>query len=108
MATPEPGPVDGAPGYFLYILRCADGSYYTGISTDVGRRMLEHESGVRGARYLRGRSPFELVFQVEAGDRSSASRLEWQVKQLSRVQKERLVAGTLSLESMGQVPVSSG
>lgn len=83
----------------LYIVRTAKGSLYTGITTDVLRRFAEHQSG-RGARALRGKGPLDLVFHCEAGDRASASRLEYQVKQLTRQQKLLLVAGQpLSLES---------
>ena len=87
-----------ASGQFsLYILRCADGSLYTGIATDVARRIAEHESGARGAKYLRGRGPLELVFERAAGDRAAAQRLEHRVKQFSRVEKEALIGGNTSL-----------
>lgn len=86
--------------YELYILRCSDGSLYTGIALDVDKRRLEHENGTRGARYLRGRSPFEIVFRVVAGDRSEASRLEYFVKKLAKADKERLVAGEAALAEL--------
>lgn len=76
----------------LYIVRTAKGSLYTGITTDVVRRVAQHQSG-RGARALRGKGPLDLVFHCDAGDRASASRLEYQVKQLTRQQKLLLVAG---------------
>ena len=82
--------------YSLYILRCADGSLYTGIALDVARRLEEHRSGVRGAKYLRGRMPVELVFETPAGDRAAALRLEYRVKRLSRPEKETLIGGDLS------------
>ncbi len=72
------------------MLRCADGSLYTGITTDVPRRVSEHERGKRGAKYLRGRGPFELVYQRTVGDRSVATRIEYRVKQLPRIEKENL------------------
>ncbi len=74
----------------IYLLRCVDGSVYTGIATDVSRRISEHEQGKRGAKYLRGRGPFELVYQRAVGDRSVATRIEYRVKQLARVEKEDL------------------
>ncbi len=74
----------------IYLLRCADGTYYTGIATDVSRRISEHEQGKRGAKYLRGRGPLELVYQQVVGDRSIATKLEYSVKQLSRMEKEDL------------------
>ena len=82
--------------YSLYILRCADGSLYTGITLDLARRLEEHRNGVRGAKYLRGRTPVELVFEQPAGDRSTALRLEHRVKRLSRPEKEALIGGDLS------------
>lgn len=82
--------------YSLYILRCGDGSLYTGIALDVARRLGEHQKGVRGAKYLRGRAPVELVFEQPAGDRAAAQRLEYRVKSLSRAEKEALISGDLS------------
>lgn len=88
--------------YSLYILRCADGSLYTGITLDVSRRLEEHRNGVRGAKYLRGRTPVELVFEQPAGDRAAALRLEHRVKRLSKHEKEALIGGDLSpLQSAG-------
>jgi putative endonuclease len=78
------------PEWSIYLLRCADGSLYTGIATDVTRRIGEHEQGKRGAKYLRGRGPFELVFQRAVGDRSIAARIEYRVKRLTRLEKENL------------------
>lgn len=78
--------------YSLYLVRCRDGTLYTGIATDVQRRLSEHGGNGRGAKYLRGRGPLELVFEYAVGDRSLASRAERLVKQLPRLQKERLVA----------------
>ncbi|WP_312631392.1 GIY-YIG nuclease family protein [Pantoea piersonii] len=75
----------------LYIVQTAAGVLYTGITTDVVRRVEQHESG-RGARALRGKGPLALVYRCDAGDRAAASRLEYRVKQLSRQQKLRLVA----------------
>ena len=72
------------------MLRCADGSLYTGIATDVQRRVSEHDRGKRGAKYLRGRGPFELVYQRRLGDRSVATRIEYCVKRLPRDEKEDL------------------
>ena len=79
------------PVYSLYVLRCRDDSLYTGIATDVERRLNEHASGRRGARYLRGRSPVRLVRAEQVGDRSAASRVELSFKRLSKAEKERLI-----------------
>lgn len=74
----------------LYILRCGDGTLYTGITTDVARRFDEHSSG-KGAKYTRGRGPLVLVYQEECGDKSAASRREWEIKALSREEKLQLI-----------------
>ncbi|MCH7501783.1 MAG: GIY-YIG nuclease family protein [Proteobacteria bacterium] len=87
-------------GFSLYILRCADSSLYTGIASDVSRRLDEHRLGSRGAKYLRGRQPFELVFEYPVGDRAAAARLECRIKRLSRRQKEDLVAGRLRVTTL--------
>jgi putative endonuclease len=65
--------------WYVYILRCGDGSLYTGITTDVKRRVEAHDEG-RGAKYTRGRGPFEVVSSVGPFDRSTALRLEIRVK----------------------------
>jgi putative endonuclease len=89
--TPE-APV-ASPQFSLYIVRCADGKLYTGIATDVEKRLAEHVSGSRGAKYLRGKGPLVVVFSEAVGDRALASQLEYRVKQLSRVQKLDLIEG---------------
>ena len=86
-----------AAEYSVYIVRCADGSYYTGIATDVERRIAEHEGSPRGAKYLRGRGPLRLVYSEKVGDRSTASRLEYHVKRLDRSGKEALISGAGAL-----------
>lgn len=78
-------------GWSVYVIRCADNSLYTGISTDVERRLRQHSDGQGGARYLRGRAPLELVFTQSVGDRSCASRVEHRLKRLSKEDKERLL-----------------
>jgi putative endonuclease len=79
--------------WFVYILRCADGSLYTGISTDVSRRVAEHNAGVpAGARYTHARRPVVLVFQESAADRSAALRREKAIKACSRTAKLALIA----------------
>ncbi|MDH3273106.1 MAG: GIY-YIG nuclease family protein [Gammaproteobacteria bacterium] len=86
--------------YSLYIVRCADGSLYTGIAVDVERRFQEHQCGPRGAKYLRGKGPLRLEFVQSIGDRSSASRAEYRVKKLDREGKEKLIAGRYSLTEL--------
>ena len=77
--------------WFVYILKCADGSLYTGITTDVERRVIEHNSSKLGAKYTRGRRPVELVYQESLVNRALASKREYQLKRLTRIQKENLI-----------------
>lgn len=89
--------------WLLYLIRCADGSLYTGITTDVERRLREHrdENGAGlGAKFLRGKQPLTLVYQTLLPNRSEALRLEYRVKQLSKADKEALVANKLSLQTL--------
>lgn len=72
--------------WYLYILRCGDDTLYTGITTDVEKRLEQHRSG-KGAKYTRGRSPLELVYREECGSHSEALKREYAVKALSREQK---------------------
>lgn len=76
---------------FVYMVRCADGSLYTGWAADVERRIAQHNAG-RGGRYTRARRPVKLVYQEEHLDRSAAMRRERAIKQLDREHKERLIA----------------
>lgn len=86
--------------YTLYIVRCNSGTLYTGIATDVTKRLEEHRSGRRGAKYLRGRGPIELVFTEVAGDRARASQLEYRVKKLPRSEKLALIDGRRDLTDL--------
>ena len=76
--------------WYLYILRCRDGSLYTGITTDVEKRLEAHRSG-KGAKYTRGRSPLELVYREECGTHSDALKRELAVKRLTREEKLSLI-----------------
>jgi putative endonuclease len=78
-------------GWTLYIVRCRDGSLYTGITNDLTRRLSMHDAG-KGARYTRGRGPVELVYREACADRAGASQREWAVKQLPVAGKRALVA----------------
>jgi putative endonuclease len=75
---------------FVYIVRCADGTLYTGWTTDIVRRVAQHNAG-RGARYTRVHRPVALVYREEMPDRSAAMRREAAIKKLDRERKERLV-----------------
>jgi putative endonuclease len=96
-APPEPySEAQGStppPCWFVYLLRCADGSLYTGITTGLERRLRQHNGDLPGgARYTRSRRPVELVHQEPAPDKSAAQRREAALKQLSRRDKLALIA----------------
>lgn len=77
--------------WYLYILRCGDGSLYTGITTDVAKRLEAHRSG-KGAKYTRGRGPLELAYRESCGTHSDALKREATVKAMTREQKLALIA----------------
>lgn len=77
--------------WFIYMIRADDGSYYTGITTDLARRWREHVSLKSGAKYFRGRRPEALVYVETCADRSAASRREAAIKQLARAAKQALL-----------------
>jgi putative endonuclease len=78
--------------WHVYILRCADGSLYTGVATDLQRRLLQHNGSLAGgSRYTRGRRPVSLLWSDTASDRSTAQRREAAIKRLSRDEKLRLL-----------------
>lgn len=74
----------------VYLARCSDDTLYCGITTDVLRRVREHNRG-HGARYTRARTPIELVYAESHPDRASASQREYEIKQMSRQEKDDLV-----------------
>ena len=76
--------------WYLYILRCKDNTLYTGITTDVEKRLEAHRSG-KGAKYTRGRAPLELVYRETCGSHSDALKREAEIKKLSRQSKELLL-----------------
>jgi len=82
------------PVWYLYLLRIESGHLYTGITTDVERRMTEHRTG-KGAKYLRGKGEVELAYSTPVGDRSAALKLEAAIKKLPKRKKELFVAGKL-------------
>jgi len=75
--------------WHVYIILCSDNSLYTGITTDIPRRLRQHAEG-RGARYFRGRQPVDVVYREDGHSRSSASQREAEIKALSRVEKLQL------------------
>lgn len=80
-------------GHYVYVLRCADDTLYTGYTTDVARRVEEHAAG-EGAKYTRGRTPVELVHVETFASRSGAMSREHEVKSLDRLEKEAILEGS--------------
>ncbi len=77
--------------WFVYIVSCYDKTLYTGITTDLSRRIIEHNSRTKGARYTRGRQPVKLVYFEEYNSRSNASKREVKIKKLTSSQKQTLI-----------------
>ena len=75
----------------VYIVECADGTYYTGITTDIERRILEHNYSFKSAKYTRSRRPVRLVYEESHADRSLASKREYQIKKMKRKDKVSLI-----------------
>lgn len=81
--------------YHLYILKCADGTLYTGITTDLKRRVEEHNTTKLGAKYTAARRPVELIYSKKFKDRSTASREEARIKKLTHTDKLEFVGMTV-------------
>jgi putative endonuclease len=77
--------------WYVYFLRCNDNSLYAGITTDINRRLHEHNHSKLGAKYTRAKRPVTLVFLEKSLDKSMASKREYQLKRLTKVKKEQLV-----------------
>lgn len=78
--------------YYVYILNCSDNTLYTGITTDIKRRIDEHNSSDKGAKYTKLRRPVELVYSEESVNRSTASKREYEIKKMSRLKKLELIS----------------
>ncbi|MCX6736257.1 MAG: GIY-YIG nuclease family protein [Candidatus Parcubacteria bacterium] len=77
--------------YYVYLLKCADGSFYCGITTDLNRRLEEHNSSPLGAKYTKGRRPVVLAYAKKYENRSEASKEEAKIKKMKREEKERMI-----------------
>jgi putative endonuclease len=87
--------------WYIYLIRCGDGSLYTGISTNVEKRFLQHqEGGKTGSKYLKGRGPLTLVYQRNIGSKNTALKVELKIKKLSRTAKEKLIASPEDIEEI--------
>ena len=85
----------------VYLVRCGDGTLYTGIATDVARRLDEHRQAQgKGAKYLRGRGPLRVVFERVIGPRGLASKVESKIKKLAKGRKEQLIRETAVFEAL--------
>lgn len=89
-------------GFYCYIVECADGSFYTGWTTNPKRRVREHNKTIKGARYTRTRRPVRLVYVESQTNRSTAMRRELQLKRLSHAKKRKLVQQSLLSQSINQ------
>lgn len=82
---------------FVYILQCSDGSFYTGYTVNLEKRLNKHNSGT-ASKYTRGRLPVKFVYTVECESKGQALSLEHRIKKLTREQKEKLIKGQLVLD----------
>ena len=77
--------------YFVYVVRCVDTTLYTGVTTDLARRVTEHNTSPKGAKYTRARRPVQLVYSKKYKTRSAAQKAEAKIKKLSRAAKLKLI-----------------
>ena len=78
--------------WYVYIVRCSDGTLYTGITKDLKKRIGEHNSGKDGAKYTKSRRPVDLVYSEQVESRSAAAKLEYQFKRMPRAKKKAMIA----------------
>lgn len=81
----------------VYIVKCSDNTYYTGWTNNLEKRLREHNQGVQGAKYTRGRRPVSLVYCETFATKEEAMSREWHIKQLTRAQKEKLISDKKSI-----------
>jgi len=87
--------------WFLYIIECKDGTFYTGITLDVQRRFEEHSTeGPKSAKYVKGKGPLTLIFSAPVGQKGKAYQIEKKVKRLSKKRKIDLVVGNFTLDDL--------
>lgn len=85
--------------WYLYLVRCGDGTLYTGISNDVEHRLAVHRAG-RGARYVRGRGPLSLARKFRIGSNGDALKVERRVKRMPKARKEKLIQGKIKIKDL--------
>jgi len=79
--------------WYLYVLRCSDDTFYTGVTTNINRRLHEHNNTPKGAKYTRSRRPVELIYSLTFSSQSTAQAAEAQFKKMSRKQKSMMIFG---------------
>ena len=87
--------------WYVYMLRCGDGTLYTGITDDIAKRLSAHQAG-KGAKYTRGRGPLELVYTQQLSDKSEALKREYALKQLKKSEKEKLCRAYRTCQNKGE------
>lgn len=96
-AAPERNP---SVNWSVYLIRTTTGQLYCGVTTDVARRFSEHQGTRKGAKFLRGKGPLTLAWAAAVGEKRTAMRLEYQIKRLTKAQKESIVAQTLAWQDV--------
>ena len=91
--------------WYVYIIKCRDGTFYTGITTDVERRIGDHNMG-KGAKYTRGRGPVRLIYQCGMKSRAEASKEEYRIKQLSKTEKALLLGSSAKNQNSNKPTIS--
>jgi putative endonuclease len=91
--------------YSVYIVKCNDGTLYTGISNNVNNRVVKHNKSRGGSKYTRGRQPVRLVYSKVIGTKSDALKEEYRIKQLSRSEKLKLLSTTNRIQTWGFTPI---
>lgn len=85
--------------WFVYILKCADGTFYTGMATNATRRVKEHNHSDLGTKYTRGRRPVKLVYSRKMRNKSLAAKEEWRIKRMARIEKIKLIKMKYKIKS---------
>lgn len=93
---------DDLKKYTVYVLECSDGTYYTGYTSDVTKRLAAHRCG-KGAKYTRGREPLSLIYEEHFDSKSDALKREYAIKQLTKSQKETLIESRVAYEYSGKL-----
>lgn len=86
--------------YYIYIIRCTNNLLYTGITTDLDRRFDEHKNSIKGAKFTKANTPLKLEIAWITNSRSSASKFEYAIKQLTKTQKENLINGSETITTI--------